>query len=193
MNLKAFLLVLLLGACALGFNACISSRQKQAAQAQKTQAVETTGTSAGSNTTLPSSAATNSGANILSVKTDPEHAKYVRETIARLETLESNNDQDSLNAILAEMKNPDKQIRTAALSATVQFNDRSAIPRLQEIAAQTEDPSEKAQILKAIDYMKLPSISEYLAQRRASSAARTNAPAAPAAGTNIPQPGPGQP
>ena len=106
-----------------------------------------------------------------------------------------NNDQDSLNAILVEMKNPDKRIRAAALEATIQFDDRSVILKLQEIATQTADPDEKAEILKAIDYIKLPSFTEYMAQQRALKAARkqTNAPSISPSATNNLQPAPGQP
>ncbi|MEI7533841.1 MAG: HEAT repeat domain-containing protein [Verrucomicrobiae bacterium] len=111
------------------------------------------------------------------------HKKNIRDTTARLTSLSMNDDQASLDAILVELKNPDKEIRTAALSATVQFNDRSAIPALQKIADETEDPDEKVEILKAIDYMKQPSFTEYLAHKR-EMAAPTNAPAILSAATN---------
>jgi hypothetical protein len=111
------------------------------------------------------------------------HKKYVRDATSRLASLSMNDDQASLDAILVELKNPDKEIRAAALSATVQFNDRSAIPALQKIAAETEDPYEKVEILKAIDYMKQPSFTEFLAHKRAL-AAPTNTPAILSAGTN---------
>jgi len=115
------------------------------------------------------------------------HAKYVHETIERLVSLQMNDDPASLAAILAEMKNSDKAIRDAALKATIQFNDRSAIPALQKIADETTDPYEKVDILKAIDYLKLPSFTEYMAYRRSLKAAGqpTNAPAdAPMSATN---------
>jgi hypothetical protein len=111
------------------------------------------------------------------------HKKNIRDTTARLTSLSMNDDQASLDAILAELKNPDQEIRAAALSATVQFNDRSAIPALQKIAAETEDPYEKVEILKAIDYMKQPSFTEYLAHKR-EMATPTNAPAILSADTN---------
>lgn len=123
------------------------------------------------------------------------HAKYVHETIERLVTLEMNDDPASLAAILAEMKNPDKAIRAAALKATIQFNDRSAVPALQKIADETTDPYEKVDILKAIDYIKLPSFTEYMAYRRALKAAGqpTNAPAALSGGETNPPPAAAQP
>jgi hypothetical protein len=72
------------------------------------------------------------------------------------------------------MRNPDKAIRKGALEAAIQFGDRSVVPTLQDIAAQTDDPAEKAEILAAIDYINLPSLTEYLSQRNA--AGLTNTP-----------------
>ncbi|MGB7749642.1 MAG: HEAT repeat domain-containing protein [Verrucomicrobiia bacterium] len=103
--------------------------------------------------------------------TDAEHAMYVRQRTAELSTLAMNNDAVSRDAILAELQNPDKFIRTAALEAAIQFNDRSVVPRLKEIADQTEDPAEKAAIQQAIDYINLPSLTEYLAEQKAARAA----------------------
>jgi hypothetical protein len=75
-----------------------------------------------------------------------------------------NNDVQSRDTILSELKNnPDKKIRAAALEAAIQFDDRSVVPPMQEIAAQTQDPEEKASILEAIDYINLPSLAEYMA------------------------------
>ena len=92
------------------------------------------------------------------------HAQYVRQRIAELQALSWNDDLESRDAILSELKNnPEKAIRAAALEAAIQFDDRSVVPPLQEIAAQTRDPEEKQKILDAIDYINLPSLSEYLA------------------------------
>jgi len=120
---------------------------------------------------------------------DAAHQQYVHETISRLMSLQMNNDAASLAAILAEMKNPDKDIRKVALSAVIQFNDRSAVPELQKIADSTQDPFEKVDILKAIDYIKLPSFTEYMAYKRSLKQAKhqTNGlPATPGATTNAP-------
>jgi hypothetical protein len=92
------------------------------------------------------------------------HAQYVRQRIEELNDLAMNNDVQSRDTILSELKsNPDKKIRAAALEAAIQFDDRSVVPPMQEIAAQTEDPDEKAVILEAIDYINLPSINEFIA------------------------------
>ena len=94
-------------------------------------------------------------------------AKYIHDRKAEFYDLSMRADQNSLNTLLSEMKNPNKEIRKAALEAVVQFDDRSSIPRLQELAKQTTDPEEKNEILAAADYIKLPSLPEYIAERKA--------------------------
>ncbi len=92
------------------------------------------------------------------------HAKYVHRRVRELEGLAWNNDVESRDIILSELRtNSDKTIREAALEAAVQFDDRSVVPPMQEIAAQTQDPEEKAKILETINYINLPSLSEYMA------------------------------
>jgi hypothetical protein len=93
-----------------------------------------------------------------------DHAEYVRQRTQELDALAMNDDVESRDAILSELKNnPDKAIRAAALEAAIQFGDRSVVPQMQQIADQTQDPEEKQSILDAIDYINLPSLTEYLA------------------------------
>jgi hypothetical protein len=106
--------------------------------------------------------------------------KQVHDTMLHLYQIQMNSDAASLAAIMAETTNAEPQIRKAAVNAAVQFGDRSVIPQLQKLADATSDPFEKVDILKAIDYMKLPSLAEYSAYRQAHK--KTNA--VPAA-TNI--------
>lgn len=98
------------------------------------------------------------------VTNDPAaHERYVRQRIRELNDLAMNNDIKSRDAILAEVAtNSDKRIRAAALEAAIQFDDRSVVPPLQQIADQIQDPEEKSNILAAIDYINLPSLTEYL-------------------------------
>ena len=79
--------------------------------------------------------------------------------------------QDPLSASLSDMESTNPETRKAALEAIIQLDDRSAIPRLRDIAARTKDPKEKSDILAAIEFMELPSIQEYLAAKRANAAA----------------------
>ena len=93
------------------------------------------------------------------------HGQAVRRRIAELNDLAMNNDTNSLNTILAELNNSDKEIRKGALEAVIQFADRAAIPRLQGIADRTENATEKSALLEAIEYLKLPSLTEYLREK----------------------------
>jgi hypothetical protein len=95
------------------------------------------------------------------------HDQYVRKRIAELEALSMKDDVVSRDIILSELRNSDRDIRKGALEAAIQFSDRSVIPRLEEVAAQTEDAAEKAEILEAIEYIKLPSLTEFLEQQKA--------------------------
>ncbi len=91
--------------------------------------------------------------------------QYGHRRIDELKTLARNGDTASGSALLAELQNQDKDTRKTALEAIIQLDDRSMIPYLQEIASQTEDAVEKAEITKAIEYIQLPSLSERLAQQ----------------------------
>jgi hypothetical protein len=91
---------------------------------------------------------------------ETNRAVYVRDRIAELMALGMNNDSNSLNTIWGELANPDKEIRAGALAAVVQFGDRSVVPNLRELAAQTQDATEKAEIIKAADFLDLPSLTE---------------------------------
>lgn len=88
------------------------------------------------------------------------HADYVRARVAELMVLAMNDDANSLKTIWSELSNPDKEIRAGALEAVVQFGDRSVVPNLRALAAQTEDPAEKASLLAAADHLELPPLTE---------------------------------
>ncbi|HVV02241.1 MAG TPA: hypothetical protein VHH88_12810 [Verrucomicrobiae bacterium] len=117
----------------------------------------------------------------------------------QLMDLAMNNDEQSLNTILSEMTNSSKAIRQAALQAAIQFDDRSSIPRLKEIAGITSDPGEKQDIEDAIDYLNLPSIADYRASHPADPATvarireRQAQLRAATAAAQAAQAGPGQP
>lgn len=91
----------------------------------------------------------------------------ILERIATLEILGARDDSESLQQILVELKNANREVRRAALAATIQFGSRDAIPSLKEIAAQTEDAREKVEILDAIEFLELPPLSEIKKHRRA--------------------------
>jgi HEAT repeat protein len=93
---------------------------------------------------------------------DEQHEARVAARIAALRDLSKKTDRASLETLLSEVKNPDQEIRQAALDAISQSGHRAAIPRLREVAAQTEDSREKQAIADVIEFMSLPTLTELL-------------------------------
>ena len=75
-------------------------------------------------------------------------------------------DAAARNTILAELRNPVFDIRKSALSAAIQLNDRSIVPGMRAVVDATTNLEEKVDLLKAIDYINLPSLTEYRAALR---------------------------
>lgn len=97
---------------------------------------------------------------------ETRHAVYVGARIGELLDLAMNDDPASLESILSELNNPDPEIRKGALEAAVQFGNRDAIPRLAEARARTDDPEEKSALANAIEFLKLPSLTEIANQSK---------------------------
>jgi len=76
----------------------------------------------------------------------------------RLAALEMNDDPASLSNILVDLNSPEKEIRMAAIEATVQFRSTNAIPVLQSAAANDQDLEEKEALLKAADFLASPEV-----------------------------------
>ena len=91
-------------------------------------------------------------------------AEYLQAQIDRLEELESNDDDASLQAILKELTNTNPIIRHVAIEATIQFGGHTAVPILQGLAARTWDPQEKKELLDAAEFLALPTLSEVRAE-----------------------------
>ena len=90
---------------------------------------------------------------------------YAAKRVVELQDLGMEDDPASLETILSELANRDPSIREAAVQAAVQFGSRDAIPKLEDAAAQTDDPEEKATILEAVTFLKLPTLTEALRQQ----------------------------
>ena len=105
---------------------------------------------------------------------------YVQSRSSELMDLAMTDDPDSLRIILSELTNRDPGIRSAALQAAVQFGSRDAIPALMDAAIQTDDAHEKAAIQDAIEFLKLPSLTEVAQDKQNALSAQP----APVAGTN---------
>ena len=69
-----------------------------------------------------------------------------------------NNDPASLSNILADLTNPEKEIREAAIEAAKQFDSTNAIPTLKAVAANTTDTEEQIALLEAADFLSLPDL-----------------------------------
>jgi len=100
---------------------------------------------------------------------------YVQSRIVELDELGRNEDRASLDAILGELTNLDPEIREAARNAVIQFGSRDAIPKLEDAIGQTDDPHEKAALADAIEFLKLPTITElHLVPKKTTSPAITD-------------------
>jgi HEAT repeat protein len=83
-----------------------------------------------------------------------------RQRVKELAQLGATKDAKSLPSILSDLTSGDAEIRRAALSATLDYGDRSTIPVLQEAMDTLPDPQEKVNIRDAINYLKLPTLTE---------------------------------
>ena len=91
-------------------------------------------------------------------------AEFLQKKMDRLEELQANDDDASLQEILAELTNTNRLIRHAAIEATIQFGGHKAVPILQGLAARTWDEGEKKELLEAAEFLSLPTLTEIRAQ-----------------------------
>ena len=110
---------------------------------------------------MPAQRAASSEA-VLDPTADQEAA--VAKRIDELLDLGMENDPAALDAILSEINNPEPRIREAAVGAAVQFGSRDALPKLEEALGRADDPKEKSTLLEAIEFLKLPTLTEALSQ-----------------------------
>lgn len=76
--------------------------------------------------------------------------------IDHLQDWSLNDDPASLSNILNDLTYPDKEVREAAIEAAEQFGSSDAVPVLRKLAANDEDPEERAALLEAADFLSLP-------------------------------------
>jgi len=91
-----------------------------------------------------------------------EQEARVAARIVELGELSTKTDRASWETLLSEVKNPDQEIRQAALDAISQSGNRAAIPDLREAAAQATDAREKQAILETVEFLSLPTLTEIL-------------------------------
>ncbi len=99
------------------------------------------------------------------IKTAP-----AEERITELENLGTHNDPQAFQAIVTELSNSSAEVRKAARDAIKQFANRDAIPILKDLAATTTDAREKVELLDAVEFLSLPSLSELRQKQRTNSA-----------------------
>jgi len=95
---------------------------------------------------------------VTNAPTPEQHQAAIEAEADRLQQWSMNDDPASLSNILADLTNPEKEIREAAIEATKQFGSTNAIPALKATASNTDDPEEKIALLDAADFLSLPSI-----------------------------------
>lgn len=85
---------------------------------------------------------------------------YRDERVAYLADQGMQSDMPALSVILSELSNRDPEIRSAAREAAIQFGSRDALPELEKVMSQTDDPHEKADMAKAIEILSLTNVTE---------------------------------
>lgn len=121
-----------------------------------------------------------------------KHNTYVEARIVELAELSTKSDRSSLVTLLSEVRNPDKQIRQAALDALCQSGNRDAVPGLMELASQADLPEDKRAINEVIEFLKMPTLTELVRGENdnARSGDAVNAVKSPgASGANYARPG----
>jgi len=84
--------------------------------------------------------------------------------LEQLQNLAMSDSPNALSMITSELGNADPRIRNAAREAAIQFGDQSAIPALEVAITLTEDPLEKVFLRNAIEFLQLPSLTEFAKQ-----------------------------
>ena len=103
--------------------------------------------------------ATNGASN--SAINPPPDQVYV--ALAQLDNLAQSGQPDAATQTVDYLNSTNQAIRLAAVEALKQIGDRWVTNNLMEKAAATEDPYEKIAYQKAIDFLKLPTFREQMA------------------------------
>ena len=70
---------------------------------------------------------------------------------------------------------PDPEVRKAALDALMQLGDTNAIPGLEDIVKEIQDPREKVAMMDAIQFLKLPDFDSVVPDRMPDAQAEASA------------------
>ena len=102
---------------------------------------------------------TNTDTNAIALAKE-QHAEFVKKRGDELMAMAMLDDTASHQPIIEDLTNSDRAIRKVALEAVQQTQDRALIPQMQQIADTTDDEDYKQALNDAIDYMKLPTLTE---------------------------------
>ena len=91
-----------------------------------------------------------------------ENQTWITGRIAALDDAAWMDDPESMRRILAELRNPLPEIRAAARAAITTFGSGEAVPYLEMTAATTYDETERQELAKVIDFLKLPTVIGHL-------------------------------
>lgn len=111
--------------------------------------------------------------------------EMVEAKVAELAALTEVADTNSLRALVRHLDHPMPAIRVAALTEIVNVASRDAIPMLKEALGRTADPREKVKIIEAIEYLELPTLTEW---RKAKGKLPGSASPAPPSSAPVSQP-----
>ena len=81
-----------------------------------------------------------------------------------------------INALLEKFSNPEAEVRQTALRVIKEMNDTNAVPGLQKAVAGTTDAREKVAIMDAIDYIKMPTMTDDVPPEMATNLASLTGP-----------------
>jgi hypothetical protein len=96
-----------------------------------------------------------------------EHSKWVDARADALVKLSWMDDAGSLKQLVAELENPEPEIRKAALQAVANFGSRDAVPYLESLVSRRDDPQEKIDLIQTAEQLKMQTASEYFARKEA--------------------------
>jgi hypothetical protein len=95
--------------------------------------------------------------------TNSKPATEPQSEIAEIDTAMLQVGEQTLPLLCGKLSAPDRQVRQAAVSNLVILADREAIPALTEAASRATDAEEKTNLLKAIEFLQLPTYDELVA------------------------------
>jgi hypothetical protein len=107
--------------------------------------------------TRPSVQATNAAASASSAE---DRQKIVREATAEIMQAAVDKSDNAISIISSKLRAPQREVRIAAIQGLAVLDDRAAIPLLEGEIPLANDDDEKEEIRKAIEQLKLPSLTE---------------------------------